>query len=318
MTPHGSNLLRNVFLVACGAGAGALAGGFVVANSPQRREVETRLTERIVELETRLATDVDSAEAEHTRRRRHVDALTAEAIPAARAVESGIDPETAGESDRPARDVDNPDGGDRRPTVSQEFVQSVRSAIDEIRREDSRAKQIQKLRAERAKYVHDLDRRLTNYQELLGLSDEQIETVRTTALAGMDDMLRARAAGVAGDELATMERARQRSIRDIVGGSTYRDMRKLLLDEEARPTVVSVAGQAGIDKHQRDSIERLLDQHIEELVDLDVRARTEDLSTEERRANRDKMDAANQAAWDRMRNEILDAEQRERVPKRLQ
>jgi hypothetical protein len=72
-----------------------------------------------------------------------------------------------------------------------------------------------------------------------------------------------------------------------------------------------------VDKEQRDRIERLLDQHIEGLVDLDVRARTEELSAEERQAIREKMDAANRAAWDRLRNEILDAEQRERVPKRL-
>ena len=33
MSPGGQNLFRNVFLVACGAGAGALAGGFAASNA---------------------------------------------------------------------------------------------------------------------------------------------------------------------------------------------------------------------------------------------------------------------------------------------
>lgn len=318
MSTGSSGLFRGVFLVACGAAAGAIAGGLVATNAPERRAVERRLTERVVELEQRL----EQAEAAPPRRRLHVRE------PAG--ASTAADPVTghAG-ADRPADEPTGSGGaaattsaadgadGEGRVAVAPEFVQSVRAALDQIRREDARAKEIQGLRDERAKYVHDLDRRLANYQELLGLSDDQVEAIRATAQEGMDEILRARAQGVEGEELATLERARQREVRDLVGGATYREMRKLLLDEMARPVIVSVAGQAGVDKQQRDRIERLLDEHIEGLVDLDVRVRTEELSAEERQAIQAKMNDANRAAWDRLRNEILDAQQRERVPKRL-
>ena len=68
MSPHGRDLLKSVFLVACGAGAGALAGGFVASNAPERRQAESQMRERIVELERRLEVVREQA----PRRRRHV------------------------------------------------------------------------------------------------------------------------------------------------------------------------------------------------------------------------------------------------------
>ncbi len=326
MTPRRSTWIRDVLLVVAGAAAGAVAGAVASAPAPSATG-DAALDRRIADIERR----VERAAIETPRRRRHAGQAGQAGQAADAAADDDLARRAAAGLQAAAATTSADDGlgggGDRSPggreaddgivAVSPEFVASVRAAIDTIRREDESAARIQKLRDARAKYVRNLDRRLTDYQEVLRLDDQQLEALRTTALAGMDERLRAQAGGAAAEELASMERERQRSIRDVLGGATYREMRKLELDEMARPTVVSVAGKAGVNSEQRTRIERLLDQHIESIVDLDVRARTEDLSAEERQAIEDRMDAANRAAWDRLRGEILDAEQRERVPKRL-
>ena len=79
---------------------------------------------------------------------------------------------------------------------------------------------------------------------------------------------------------------------------------------------MTVARGVGITTEQRERIEDLLENHIERVVDHDVRLKTEELPAEERARLGRELQVASRQGWDRLRNEILNEEQRKRVPKR--
>ncbi len=318
---NSNGLLRGLVLVAFGAAVGGAAGWFASElNRDAAGPAEvSALVARVTEIERRVPADAPRA----ARGRTRVAPDAASASEGDRA-SGDFDHEAAFEwavrSDRLDPEVRVPEGGGdgvvpRAPPP--EFVDLVRSAIDEIKRQDAEGSVEQRVADQRKKYLYEVDKKLTNYRDKLGLTDEQVTAFRAAAEAGYDERLQAQLDGKPQNELQALDRKRHREFRDIIGGAAYRDFRKLELDAVARPTIVSIAGQAGVDREQRDRIERLLDEHIEGIVDLEVRVRTEELDPEERRAIQEEMQDASRSAWDRLRGNILDAEQRERVPKRL-
>jgi len=308
-------------LVAVGAAIGGVSGWFAseMARDPATPGELRVLEKRVAEVERRVPDDRERP----VRRRDRIDPRTAGVEPPSHSAEGASPGEGSPEwLDRVQRgeaaraNTHRGDGGIPK-TAPPEFVDLVRSAIDEIKRQDDEQRTDKKVADQRGKYLREVDKKLVNYRDKLGMTDEQVAAFRRVAEAGVDARLAAQAEGLERSELEALDRVRHREFRDVLGGDGYREFRKLELDAVARPVIVSISGQAGVDREQRDRIERLLDEHIESIVDLDVKLRTEEIDGKERTAIHERMRDASRSAWDRLRGSILDAEQRGRVPKRL-
>ncbi len=196
-------------------------------------------------------------------------------------------------------------------------MKAVREAIDTIRSEDAVAATERKRAADFKNRMGEVDRRLRDYKAKLELTDAEATAFRAAAEAGLERHLVAQADGASREDLAAIDREKERAYREILGNAKHREFRKLEIDHLARPVIVDAANRAGVDSHQRDQIERLLSDHIERYVDPEIRLRTEELDAATRGSIMKDMKEANRAAWDRLRNQILTPEQRERVPVRL-
>ncbi len=320
----GGAFVRGALLVAAGAAAGGIAGALVAAGpaaAPGGPAADTAsLDARIDELERRLKAQPERLRRERVRVGGDAAAAPGDTAPLAFPSLDGRDVTDPAQADGPAADGDSPGDaprGEAAAAPSPQFVEAVRLAIDEIKRDAAEGAAERKLRAEREKKIAELRRSIPEIASRLGLDYEEAAQLGRTALAGAEAVLAARAEGRPDEEVRGLERQGHRAVRDFLGSARYRDMRKIELDAAARPTIAKVASLAGVDREQRDRIEGLLTRHIDTLVDDEIRARTEELPGEERAAIRTRLDAANRTAWDRIRNEILDAEQRERVPARL-
>lgn len=311
-------------LVLAGAVVGALTAATVstalepgsTASHTADPATSTELLERIERLEAELV------EARRSRRPRpgspaadETAAATQEGGP------TGSDSSRRDRADTGRDAIDDapstPDGSRAATNVDDAFVARVGEAIRTLQERAAGEREAQKRKQEREKALRELGRKLREYVPRLGLDEATANAFVEATTAGTTRLLDAQAAGVGGEELATLTRENQQRYQDLLGEAGYRELRKLELDAAARPSIVSIAGQAGVDGPQREQIERLLTDHIESLVDLDVRARTQELSPEERQSIRERMNDANREAWDRLRRDILTEEQRDRVPRRL-
>lgn len=281
----------------------------------------SELVRRLEDLERRLERAERRGPGSRRSARGAGDGLAGAADSPAAAVAHGDTSPDAASPSRPGTSSE-PGAGDE-PTAhladgpDAAFVERVADAIrtlQERRREEQEAAERERKRRET---LGGLAKKLREYVPRLGLDDATARAFARAATEGATRLLDAQEAGATGDELAALHRENQRGYQELLGEGGYRELRKLELDAAARPTIVSIAGQAGVDARQREQIESLLSQHIESLVDLDVRARTEALEATELQSIRERMDRANRTAWDRIRREILTAEQRERVPRRL-
>ncbi len=251
---------------------GALLGGGVTAllgsaltPAPEAAPADTSaLEERITQLESRMA------QAERTkrsaRRERRKEAGTAKAAAAA---------ESASETDSSGPLPSGPVDDLGLPVPEEEFVTRVAAALTEIEKRRAERKQREQLIGRRDGYLAEVKKRYTNYKGPLALTDEELGRIQTVAETYVDERLLLQADGHAQEELLARDRKARRDIRDIMGPDRYRKLRALELDRAARPVIVDAAGKAGVDSEQRKQIERLLSDHIERIVDSDVRVRTE-------------------------------------------
>ncbi len=197
------------------------------------------------------------------------------------------------------------------------FVDAVRSAIGEIQRQNREVGAEKKRGDDRKRYLTEVDKRLRDYADPLQLTEAQLTSFKSAAETSIDARLAAQANGAKREELESLDREKERAFRDILGSARHREYRKLEIDRFARPFIADIASKAGVDGRQRDQIESLLSSHIDRLVDTDVRLKTEELDGSTRTTLRTSVNTANREAWDRLRNEILRDDQRDRVPARL-
>ena len=202
------------------------------------------------------------------------------------------------------------------PVPEESFLARVSAAMTEIERRRKARSAQENLVQRRDKFLASIKKRYRNYREPLQLSGDELERIEKTATTYVDERLDLQADGATRPELEARDREARREIRAILGTDRYRKLRRLELDQSARPVIVDAANRAGVDAGQRKQIETLLADHIERVVDLDVRLRTDEVSDDERRQIREQMNTANRSSWDRLRNDILTDEQRERVPER--
>jgi hypothetical protein len=206
---------------------------------------------------------------------------------------------------------------DPTPSVGVEFVEKVRAAIAEIEKERGEAQAAEKRVKQREWYLDAVDKRLEELREPLALSEDEIQRIQVLALEKIADRQADEAEGAPQAELGEIDRAAQAGVREVLGDARYRQYRKLDIDKIARPMVAKVSSLAGVNALQRREIEGLLSEHIDRIVDKEVRIRSESLSSEERGELRRQIDEQNQEAWRRLREDILTEEQRKRVPNRL-
>jgi hypothetical protein len=216
-----------------------------------------------------------------------------------------------------AAGLDAPSEAGEPRALDRQFVDDVEAALRLITERRKAREAEAKREQQREKYLQDLDRRLADYQERLGLTDGQIADVSRLAHDGVARYMEAQAGGATPEKLGEIGRSLSRSVRDLIGPDTYRGLRLLDLDRAARPRIVDIANRAGVDASQRQRIEGLLADHLEGIVDREVRLRTEEMPADDRTRLRETLNDANRNAWDRIRGDILTEEQRSRVPIRL-
>jgi len=305
-------LIPALLLVGLGAVVGGVVGALVAGGPrgageiPGASDVAATTQSRVDEVEHRLVT-----------LEKRASGRVRAGVERANAPEPGVEQRGAVNVWAEGAESAGGDGAASDVGVTTEFVKAVREAINTIRSEDAVAATERKRAQDFKRRMGEVDRRLRDYAAKLELTEEEATAFRAAAKSGLERHLTAQAEGASRDELAAIDREKERAYRDILGSAKHRDFRKLEIDQAARPVIVDAANRAGVDSHQRDQIERLLSDHIERYVDPEIRIRTEELDAETRASIMQDMNAANRAAWDRLRNQILTPEQRERVPIRL-
>jgi hypothetical protein len=299
-------------LIVGAAVVGGIAGSAatLVVSPPASDDAGTpaALVERVVELERRAETA--DRRPERTRRRPAPD----DASPA---LPTDIEP---------APTTDDAPGGAERPRElfgnlgltppSDEFVARVAAAMELIEQRKKERMSLEKADKSKAKVLADLAKKLTNYTKPLDLTDAEIAEYTELATEYLDERFDAQLEGAEQSELRAMDRAARRGVQALLGADRYRKMRALEIDTLARPVIADTANRAGVTTEQREQIETLLSTHIERMVDVDVRMRTEELPAETLRELQTEVQRMNRQAWDDLRYDILTEEQRGRVPER--
>ncbi len=208
-------------------------------------------------------------------------------------------------------------GVDDGPAAGAAFVDRVREALSQIERERQAAAEQKRRDKDAERFLRDAARRFREYQQRLGLTDDEVTRLHAIAEGSVERRLSAQDDGADRDALSMLDRTTQREVQSVLGDERYVQYRKLEIDRMARPIVANIASHTGVDGAQRREIEGLLSEHIDRIARDESRLRSEELPAAERERLRNDVNTANREAWRRLREDILTDDQRGRMPERF-
>ncbi len=160
-----------------------------------------------------------------------------------------------------------------------------------------------------------IDSELDRWAEAYELHPSQLGALKDLARSAIDVRREAEDRGAGKWEIVGLDVGAQAEVRRIVGERVYVETERERLTREARREFTWLTfAVGGLSEEQHGAIDTVVEARVAGKLSDVVRVRSESMPAEDYGALYERIEQVDQAAWQQIRNEILTAEQRNRIP----